>query len=143
MKALIVPNMVTDQVNQDYDRIFQIPLSNPKMDDERRTIHEEDDEVTGTSTQAFLIKTGGLPLGNHYHTNKVEAFFVISGEVERLITKDVEGEIKTESEHIPAGSMIIIPPGLAHTFFLSPGSQMLCYASERFDSRDMPTWKLA
>lgn len=142
MKALIVPNMVTSLVADDYRRIFEIPLTNPKMDDERRTIHEEDDEGAGTSTQAFLVKSGGLPLGNHSHNNKVEVFFLLCGEVERLITLSL-GEEKKEFSHIPSGSMIVMPPGVVHTFFLSPGSRMLCYASERFDPNDMPTMKLA
>ena len=142
MKILIIPNMVTKQVCQDYERIFQIPLGNPKMDDDRRTIHEEDNEDAGTSSQAFLVKAGGLPLGNHFHNKKIEVFFVLEGLVERLTTEDATA--KQEFYNcIPAGAMIVVPPGIAHTFLLSPGSRMLCYSSERFDPGDMVAKKLA
>jgi len=144
VKALIVPDMVTDRVKKDYQRIFQIPLANPKMDDDRRSIHEEDDEAAGTSTQAFLVKMNGLPLGNHFHTKKIEMFYILEGEVEHLITADPASSNTTNDRaNIPAGSLIVMPPGVAHTFFLTPGSRMICYASERFDPDDMVAYKLA
>jgi len=130
-------------VDEDYKRIFQIPLSNPKMDDERRTIHEEDNEEKRCSTQAFLVKTGNLPLGNHYHRTKTEVFFIISGRLDKLITSDDEGNHRKEFVDVPPGTMIVMPPRVAHTFFLAEGSRMICYATERFDPNDMPGMKLA
>ena len=141
---MIFSDMVRDRIFDDYRRIFQIPLGNSKMDDDRRTIHEEDNLDAQSSTQAFLVKAGGLPLGNHYHAKKTEIFFVIEGSVERLITASDGGTGPTEEfSLLQAGTMIVMPPGVAHTFFLSPGSKMICYATERFNQADMVAVKLA
>lgn len=114
------------------------------MNDERRTIHEEDNESNQSSTQAFLTKAGNVPLGNHFHRDKTEVFFILSGGVERLVTSD-EGRQQHQEFHdydIPVGSMIVMPPRVACTFFLKPGSEMICYATERFDAGDMHPLKL-
>ena len=127
----------------DYKRIIQIPFANPKMDDERRTIHEEDNEANQSSTKAFLIKAGGLPLGNHFHLKKTEVFCILEGKVELLVTNDQDQTYRREYRNISAGSMIIMPPGVAHTFFLAPDSKMICYGTGCFDPTDMTALKLA
>jgi mannose-6-phosphate isomerase-like protein (cupin superfamily) len=108
------------------------------MHDVRREIHEEDDEQAECSTQAFLIHDGELPLGKHFHRNKTEVFFILSGTLKKLTITDEEGNNPLQWEDLPAGTMIIMPPRVAHTFFFEPGSTMICYATERFDSTDMP-----
>lgn len=125
---------------EEHARIFQIPLQNPKMDDDRRTIHEDDREEDRCSIGAFLIKQSGLPLGNHYHDWKTEVFIILSGEGD-LITADRNGEHRRERPVGP-GDVVVMPPGVAHTFFLIPGSEMLCYSTERFDPSDMKPLKL-
>lgn len=141
-EPLIKRNMVNDEIRADFDRIRLIPISDPRMKDARREIHEENNAENQSSVQTFDVIGNAVPMGNHYHKKVTEVFFILSGRVERLITNDVAMSHRREFSDLPPGTMILMPPGVAHAFFLKPGSTMICYATERFDPEDMIPAKL-
>lgn len=121
-----------------YGRLISIPLQDPRMNDERREIHELNNPWGNWSIQAFRIKADNLPLGNHFHERKTEVFIILSGKVEKLIFargKDLSG--RKELTDLGPGTLIVIPPGWAHTFYMTPGSEMLCFSDAAFDPNNM------
>ena len=126
-----------EYILREYERVFAIPITNPRMDDDRRTIHEDDDKVAQSSTQAFLVKNNDRPLGNHYHIRRTELFFIVEGEVELLVTSNPAGKFRKVSTALPTGTLIVIPPLVAHAFRNSNGGKMLCVSTERYADEDM------
>ena len=115
--------------------------------DDRRTINE----VNGTdySVQYFKINSKPDPrgLGNHYHTRKKEIFIITSGGGKVLlqdVTKEGLGDGALEVRELTVGSIVNVPPFVAHTFHLAADSEMACWSSERFNEadKDMPQFPL-
>ena len=111
-------------------------LSVVSIDGRRRIMEFNGDDF---SIQNFKIKRE-IPLGNHYHKNKTETFIVLSGQGIVLLSPidsktGSQGEIMTN--RLEAGSVIRVDPYIAHTFILKPGSKMICFSSEPFDSNNM------
>lgn len=107
--------------------------------DDRRDIWELNSPELGFSIQYFVIKAR-IPLGKHAHTDKSEVFKVITGSGKLLtcpVSKDEKQAGKTAVELLHDGSVIYIPPHLAHTFYLEPGTTMICFSSSRFDPKNM------
>ena len=105
--------------------------------DTRRTISE----LNGSdfSVQLFKVYQSNLPLGKHAHRARMETFTILCGEGFVLIcTVDGQGNKLgiPERHELTAGSVIHIPPHVAHTFYLSPGTEMHCYSSAAFDPSD-------
>lgn len=93
------------------------------------------------SVQGFEIFNCPDPLGKHFHRNKEEVFIITEGGGTLLLCNvdkdgnrggDVSEVILTE------GSVVVIKPFTAHTFYLEPGTKMLCYSTAPFDPSDMP-----
>ncbi len=137
-----------ERATETYNVVMLIPPQNPKMVDERREIHELDEPDEDRSTQAFLVKASGLPLGKHAHGKKTEIFVILTGEVEKLVTAvprwresgeapDNNEPVRTrEWEHLGPGTMIIMPPFVFHTFYFKPGTRLICYSTAAFDQKD-------
>ncbi len=103
-------------------------------EDERRKI--EECNADGFSVQMFTVKVSDIPLGLHAHGKKSEVFTILEGDGEVLTcpvspTGKQTGEI--ERIAVSAGSVVRIPPFVAHTFYLAPGSRMHCFSSAPFD----------
>jgi mannose-6-phosphate isomerase-like protein (cupin superfamily) len=70
------------------------------------------------------------PIGNHYHKNKDEVFFLAMGEFRELRL----GE--TTQYNIEAPYVVHVPAGTFHKFVCDPGSIIFGGASELFDPTD-------
>jgi len=97
-------------------------------EDERRVLY---DWAQGEfkSCKAVIAKQA-IPIGDHYHKNKDEYFFLLSGKFIELTVNEI-----TE-QNIPAPHYVFIERGMYHKFILEPGSVLLCAATELFDIND-------
>lgn len=81
------------------------------------------------SAKAVIAKEA-IPVGDHYHKNKDEVFFLLSGRLLEMING-------TERvENVEAPYKIFVPRGTYHKFTLEPGSIFLGVATELFDPND-------
>lgn len=129
-----------ERIKREYDEIMALPLADPRMNDDRREIHEMNDPAEDWSVQAFLLKqkAANLPLGKHFHQRKTEVFVILEGRVEKLVTAfGNELDERREFHDLSAGTTIVIPPMVAHTFYMQPDSRMICYSSRAFNPKDM------
>lgn len=139
------------------NRIFDEHSVSLVHEDQRRSIHEYNGE--DFSIQQFHVHSSNIPLGNHYHKKAKqtstpesddiihdisEIFVFDTGEWVLLlqdIVIDSVGNILEQSEHrqlhIWEGSVVVIPPMQAHTFFLEPGTQFRWFRPYPFDPADM------
>lgn len=126
------------QAREEYNEIMAIPIADPLQDDNRRELHELNNKEEGWSVQAFLMKAGikDQPVGKHYHEKKVEVFLMLEGRVEELLTAHKTAKEVAVAANLGPGTLIVIPKLVAHTFYMEPGSRMLCYSSRAFDSKD-------
>lgn len=66
---------------------------------------------------ALLQFKRNIPRGNHYHIKKVEHMIILSGKVKCIFTWPPKHKNKSTYECIlGAGQMVIIQPGVVHTF---------------------------
>lgn len=112
---------------------------NAAHSDHRRTIFEVNFSG-GFSLQGFDIKMR-LAFGKHFHERKHETFKILSGTgIVFLYPVDFAGEkidpSKTKRIELTAGSVVYVPPGTAHTFYLEPGSRMVCFSTAPFSQED-------
>lgn len=98
-----------------------------KHEDERRTLIEWVKDVPFKSAKIVIAKNE-LPLGEHYHKNKDEVFYLLAGKG----TMTLDGVMSEFSE----GDCIFIKRGTMHTFILSAGSILLGVGTEPFDPHD-------
>ncbi len=124
----------------------KLAAQKPVSEDQRRTIWEENQKENNQSIQAFLIHQENLPLGNHYHNRKIEIFCIIEGGCKELKLKDAHNDNQiTSLTNLAAGTIIVMPARVAHTFFFEPGTKMLCFSTTAFNeqNKDMIGCKLA
>lgn len=100
-----------------------------KHEDARRVIY---DWANGDfkSAKAIIIKQE-IALGNHYHENKDEEFFLLRGKFKELY---VAGSLDTIDQ--PAPCYVFVPKGAFHRFVLEADSILLGVATELFDEKD-------
>lgn len=113
-------------------------------EDERRIINECNGPDFAITT--FVIKQADFPLGLHYHERKRETFTITSGSGEVLlceVSKQGESVGEWSTLEVAEGSVVVIDPYVAHTFYLKPGSTMWCLATAPFspENMDMPQAK--
>lgn len=98
-----------------------------KHEDERRILIEWVNNIPFKSAKIVIAKND-LPLGEHYHNNKDEIFYLLKG----------NGSIKLDQVEsvFNEGDCIFVKRGTMHTFVLSAGSILLGVGSEPFDSND-------
>ncbi len=76
----------------------------------------------------------GQDRGHHYHRRKVERFYVLTGELELLVT-DLESS-SSKKLFVKAGNRLTIHPMVAHAFRSLTYSQVLEYFPEPYDPSD-------
>ncbi len=110
----------------------------PVHEDARRAIHEHEFPEEPLSLQHQVIKER-LPLGNHFHAHKREVFVVLRGSgYVRYAAVDAAGDAEEPSQRdVGPGSVVVVPPRVAHAFLLEPGSELICYSEVLFDDSDL------
>ncbi len=106
--------------------------------DARRAISEFNSPTGGFSIQSFIVTADELPLGNHFHNDKEETFVILEGGGKVLLAQvNEDGQpIQIAIYSLEAGSVVKVCPRTAHTFFLKPGSRMICFSSKAFDENN-------
>lgn len=105
--------------------------------DARRAIFECN--LPTSSVQEFSIYKA-IPLGNHFHKKKQETFLVTKGIGKFAylpLTAEEEPDGEQVTVNVEQGSVIQVLPFTAHTFRLEPGSAMICFSTEPFDSENL------
>lgn len=108
--------------------------------DSRRTISEFNSPQMGFSVQQLVMKQVAT-VGNHYHAQKIESFWLRKGQGALKICRlDKNGNRLEEPQLIELneGDVIQIPSLMAHTFELEAGSELCFFSSRPFDQSDMP-----
>ncbi len=72
-------------------------------------------------------------LGLHWHANKEEVFFLLSGHAEKVVIGD------RQWDRIDAPYQWEVPRGTYHAFFLESGSVLLGAATEAYSKDDERT----
>lgn len=117
--------------------------------DARRSIREYNGP--DFSVQGFEVYSADIPLGNHYHkkavwhTNpdlwKLSEVFVFDEGWGWLLLQQLDPEWKVMSRiekiKIRIWDVLPIPPFLAHTLFLEPGTKFRWFRPYPFDPKDM------
>lgn len=97
--------------------------------DHRRTLYEWI-ENENFCTSKVVIAKDEIPIGDHYHNNKDEIFFLVQG---RFLSIEVGDYINKD---LIAPCRISIPRGTWHRFILEKGSILLCASNAPFDIND-------
>ncbi len=82
----------------------------------------------------------GQERGHHFHKQKVEFFYIISGELD-LIMEDLDTNEKM-SVPVEAGQRISIQPNIAHAFRSKRYSQVLEYSPHPYDPSDTYSFRI-
>lgn len=100
-----------------------------KHEDDRRILY---DWAQGEFKSAKVLeaKEDGIVVGNHYHNNKDEEFFLFKGMI-TILSIGVNTIF-----NIAAPYYIRVPRGEFHLFLLEKGSILLGVATELFDPSD-------
>lgn len=97
-------------------------------EDERRVLY---DWAQGDFKSAkVVIAKQAVPVGDHYHNNKDETFFLLTG---LFLELKVGDNIRA---NVLAPHRVFIPRGVYHRFILQTGSILLGVATELFDPND-------
>lgn len=102
-------------------------LPTNRHDDERRTLIEWIQDFPVRSCKVVVAK-GECLVGNHYHKNKDEIFYLLKG----------SGEVELDGlwETLNIGDVIYIPAGMRHSFELTDGSILLGASTKPYDKDD-------
>lgn len=99
--------------------------------DERR-------EIIDVTPRIKTFKVGtkyGIELGNHYHQQTTETFYVLFGSLYVALQDLASGDIQ-ETTLIPYQSLKV-PPNTAHTFLPAPMTEFLALLDRDFDPKDI------
>ena len=111
---------------------FLIGLVEHGHTDGRRSIYEFNGPDFSVQELVIFEKK---PLGNHYHRERKETFYIARGSGKVYLKKP--GNHPLHEEAVVEGSVIHVEPGTAHAFVLLPRSTMICVASTPFDAKDV------
>ncbi|HVU99902.1 MAG TPA: cupin domain-containing protein [Verrucomicrobiae bacterium] len=92
------------------------------------------DDAEAIHYVAFIELKAGTARGNHFHKQKREWIYLISGEL-RLKTEHVETHEK-DSAVLRAGDLARIEPGIAHALEVSQSGHGIEFSPSRFDPAD-------
>ncbi|MGA7876427.1 MAG: hypothetical protein WCA08_12260 [Desulfoferrobacter sp.] len=83
----------------------------------------------------FSLKQGeGLYRGGHYHLNKIEHFYVVSG---KILIHLVDLETREKSHvNVAAGHRVVLHPNCAHRFEALEDAQVIEYYDAVYDRAD-------
>lgn len=102
-----------------------LPIS--KHEDERRILTEWITDFPLKTAKAIVAKDN-CNVGQHYHKDKDEIFFLLKGS--GRITLD------NETEEFKEGDIAFISRGTKHSFWLSKDSIMLGASNNKYDEKD-------
>lgn len=102
-------------------------LSTQLHEDERRLLIEWVKDFPVKNCKALIVKEK-VPLGDHYHKNKEEIFYLLCG----------AGEVILDGISTPLvfNDIVHVKRGVRHTFLLESGSILLEAGTEPFDPTD-------
>lgn len=100
-----------------------------KNEDERRVLYEWIQDTVFRSAKVVISKSLQA-VGNHYHREKDEAFFLLSGKARKVIIGD------TVEYDVEAPFLWECPKGVYHLFELEKDSILLGVATKKFDIND-------
>lgn len=98
-----------------------------KHEDHRRTLIEWIQDFTVRSCK-IVVAHNGFEIGNHYHKEKDEIFYLFKG----IGSVELDGE----KEMFKEGDIVYVPKGCRHTFNLKEGSILLGAATKPFNEND-------
>ncbi len=113
--------------------------------DDRRLLEECNRE--SDSWQRFNIFKGEVVLADHYHEGKNETFYFVEGSgIILLAHVDKNGVVIGDVERVfvQPGTIMTIPPYMAHQFVMEEGAYFVCYSTAPFDpnNKDLHPCKL-
>jgi dTDP-4-dehydrorhamnose 3,5-epimerase-like enzyme len=83
----------------------------------------------------FSLKAGGgFFRGGHYHLEKTESFYVVTGKLRVRLVDVASGE--TTVTTLAAGQVAHLPPGVAHRFEALEDAQVIEYYDALYDVGD-------
>ena len=97
-------------------------------EDERRTLYAW---ATGDFRECkAIVAKEWCVLGDHYHRNKDEHFFLVSGCIEYMQIAD------TDVRRVKAPHFFVVPRNTYHAIHILPGAILLCAMTEAYDPAD-------
>ncbi len=117
------------------------------FDDERGILFEalrfKTENIPGNGQIYVYTVEPGARRGDHYHKNKEEWFFCVSGELELLIKTKKELFKKNISSDFP--EIVYVAPGSIHTLINKTKKKcvVVAYASEELDKKRPDTYKVS
>ena len=121
-------------------RIEELPVTDEFIP-QKRLIQERgelaliEDGVVFRHLGYFSLKRGkGLYRGGHYHLNKVEHFYVVSGRI-LIHLVDLATSEKTRVE-VATGHRVVLYPNCAHRFEALEDAQVIEYYDAVYDKAD-------
>ncbi len=119
---------------------FKTLASSENHQEEHRIMEERGELVQIVNSECFRhlvyleLKKGNFFRGKHYHLNRKEVFYVISGKVKALF-EDIETKERME-KILKTGDKVTILPKCAHAFFPLEYSQILHFSNEKYEPSD-------
>lgn len=102
-----------------------------KHEDNRRTLIEWVKDIPIKAIKTIYVKEKSS-LGNHYHNNKDEVFFLLKGKGIVILTT----KTKQTRDWMFEEDCIFVPRGMIHTFNLEKDSILLEAATEPYNPSD-------
>ncbi len=110
-----------------------VSRSKPASSDERRTIYEPvNGDFDARRLDTFEFKEP-VPIGNHFHEQSDELFFIVSGSIRTLALADIDSNESVILENLGPYTRIRVPRRVAHAMIPEPGTVMVCLATEPFN----------
>jgi mannose-6-phosphate isomerase-like protein (cupin superfamily) len=108
----------------------------PVSVNERRDIYEVVNGITLQRIQAFKFYPSRTSGGNHYHKKLKEYFFVIQGTMTILVLEHTRTKEREVFRNLGEGSLIIVPPLIAHANCFEAGTVMVAGCTTAHDPND-------
>ena len=108
----------------------------PFSSNERRDIWELANGIELRRMQAFVFRPSATSGGNHYHVKLTEYFFVIQGAMTTLVLEDSRTKERQIFHNLGVGSLVMVPPYIAHANCFAPGTVMVAGCTTPHDPDD-------
>ena len=126
---------MTDKIRIDTLPITEEFMRQKRLIQDRGELALIEDGATFRHLGYFSLKKGdGYYRGGHYHLNKVERFYIISGKL-RVQLVDLESGERSEVE-LRDGQRVTIYPQCAHRFTAKENARVIEYYDIVYDSDD-------
>lgn len=122
----------------------------PNSSDPRRDVYdllhrEEFPIAKHVNIIVFRERQPGKPwaVAQHWHGDGPERFRVAAGRIPKAIFEDIDTRERRVFENLTAGTIITIPPRVAHTFIPEPGLVLVGALRNGFNPNDFNKYPLA